>query len=320
VNLAVEIEDLAVGAATGNRPIHLAIGMFDGVHLGHRSVIEAAAASARRTGGVAMALTFDPHPSRVLRPEAAVPLLMPLDAKVQRLRMVGAEEVITQTFTPEFAAVEAEGFVSMLRRALPHLSALYVGENWRFGRARRGDVTMLQALANLEGLSVFSAPRVSLNGEPISSTRIRAALVAGELETANELLGYSYRSEAEVVPGRRLGRTLNFPTLNMRWQPECCPALGVYAVRIGRAGADRLSAMGVANYGVRPTVEQAGEVKPMLEVHVLSDAVAWGEGDRLAVEWCHFIRAEQQFAGLEALRAQIERDVETARTLFKSAE
>ena len=316
MNLADEVEQLDAVSAAGNRLIYLAIGMFDGVHLGHRSVIEAAVASARRTGGVAMALTFDPHPSRVLRPEAAVPLLMPAATKAQRLRMLGAEAVITQTFTPEFAAVEAEEFVPMLQRTFPRLKGLYVGDNWRFGRGRRGDVALLQRLGKAAGLSVFSAPRVSLDGEPISSTRIRAALVAGEVEEANALLGYSYRSETAVVPGRKLGRTLNFPTLNMRWEPECCPALGVYAVRIGQVGEDQLERIGVANYGQRPTVENAAEAKPLLEVHVFDGAVSWGDGDRLAVEWCHFLRPEQRFAGLEALKAQIAKDAEAAKRWF----
>ena len=313
MNLADEVERWDALSVAGNRPIHLAIGMFDGVHLGHRSVIEAAVLSARRTNGVAMALTFDPHPSRVLRPEAAVPLLMPAETKAQRLRMLGAEAVITQSFTPEFAAVEAEEFVPMLQRAFPRLKGLYVGDNWRFGRGRRGDVALLQLLAKAAGLSVFSAPRVSLDGEPISSTRIRAALVAGEIEEANALLGYSYRSETKVVPGRKLGRTLNFPTLNMGWEPECRPALGVYAVRIGRVGDDQLDRSGVANYGLRPTVENGAEAEPLLEVHVFDGTVSWGDGDRLAVEWCHFIRPEQRFAGLEALKAQIAQDAETAR-------
>ncbi len=301
-------------ASGGDRPIHLAIGMFDGVHLGHRSVVEAAVASAQRTGGVAVALTFDPHPSRVLRPDKAVPLLMPAETKASRLRRLGAAAVITQPFTREFAAVEAEDFVPMLQHALPRLSALYVGENWRYGRGRSGDVAQLQAEAQTRGLSVFSAPRVSLNGEPISSTRIRAALRGGDLTTVNALLGYTYRTEGEVVRGRQLGRTLDFPTLNLRWEPECQPAYGVYAVRFGAADATELEEQGVANYGVRPTVEQAGEGRPLLEVYGLDGAVRWDAGDRLAVEWTHFIRPEQRFADLSALRNQIKQDVATAKS------
>lgn len=300
----------------GDRPVHLAIGMFDGVHLGHRSVMEAAVASARRTGGVAVALTFDPHPSRVLRPDAAVPLLMPATSKARRLRQLGAESVITQSFTREFAAVSAEGFVPMLQGALPNLSAIYVGENWRFGKGRTGDVTFLQAQANERGVSVYSAPRVSLDGQAISSTRIRAALAAGELETVNALLGYSYRSEGEVVPGRKLGRTLSFPTLNLPWEPECRPAYGVYAVRFGRLDEECLQGRGVANYGLRPTVETGDQVAPLFEVHGLDGDVSYDAGDQLAVEWCQHIRSEQRFANVEVLREQISRDVETAKSYF----
>lgn len=317
MSLAADIAGLDKVTGLGDRPVHLAIGMFDGVHLGHRSVVEAAVVSARRTGGVAVALTFDPHPSRVLRPTAAVPLLMPLRSKTQQLRRIGAEAVITQSFTREFAGVAADDFVTMLQQALPKLSALYVGENWRFGRGRTGDVAKLQTLAKARGVSVYSAPRVSLDGEPISSTRIRAALTAGDLETVNSLLGYTYRSEGEVLAGRQLGRTIGFPTLNLDWDPECRPAYGVYAVRFGAVTAMPLVERGVANYGLRPTVEKATNPRPLLEVHGLDGQVSWGPGDNLAVEWCQHIRAETRFPNVEALREQIGRDVEVAKSLLQ---
>ena len=316
MSLAADMAGLDKVAGLGDRPVHLAIGMFDGVHLGHRSVVEAAVASAQRTGGVAVALTFDPHPSRVLRPDAAVPLLMPVSSKTQRLRRIGAEAVVTQSFTRKFAGVVAEEFVPMLQQALPNLSALYVGENWRFGKGRKGDVAMLHTLAKAQGLSVYSAPRVSLDGSPISSTRIRTALTAGEMETVNALLGYTYRSEGQVVAGRQLGRTIGFPTLNLDWDPECRPAYGVYAVRFGASDATQLKARGVANYGLRPTVEKGAKPRPLLEVHGLDDQVSWGTGDNLAVEWSRHIRAERQFANVEVLREQIEQDVEVAKSLL----
>lgn len=315
MNRGTNIAGLEQAASLGERAVHLAIGMFDGVHLGHRSVMEAAVASARRTGGIAVALTFDPHPSRVLRPESAVPLLMPPEIKAHRLGQIGAEAVITQSFTREFAAVTADDFVPMLQRAIPTLQSLYVGENWRFGKGRSGDVALLQTQANAKGINVFSAPRVKLDGQPISSTRIRQAAAKGEMQTVNALLGYTYRSEGAIVAGRRLGRTISFPTMNLRWEPECRPRYGVYAVRFGGADEGKLTGRGVANYGLRPTVETRECVRPLLEVHGLDGAVSWDVGDRLAVEWCHSIRAEQRFADIETLKTQIQADVAIAQTL-----
>lgn len=295
-------------------PVHLAMGMFDGVHLGHRAVLDAAVASARRTGGVAAALTFDPHPSRLLNPSHAVPLIQPVVTKVDRMLMAGLDAVITESFTPEFAAVEAEEFVPHLHRALPRLAAVYVGENWRFGRGRRGDVAMLVERAHAFGLKVFSAPRVNLDGLPISSTRIRTGLVDGDIEMVNALLGYTYRSTGEVVTGRKLGREFGFPTLNVPWEPECPPKFGVYAVRVHQRGQPK-SWEGVANYGVRPTVETEPAPRPQLEVH-LFETPDFGPGSVLDIDWCHYLRSEKRFDSVNALRDQITMDRGAARQWF----
>jgi riboflavin kinase / FMN adenylyltransferase len=297
------------------RPLHLAIGMFDGVHLGHRAVIEAAVQSARRSEGVAGVLTFRPHPSALFRPHAPTRLLQDTTTQAQVLQPLGVEALITQPFTPEFAALEAEGFLAWLQQRLERLAAVYVGENFRFGRERRGDVAQLVASGRERGVRVFSAPRVSLDGEPISSTRIRALLQAGDVESANGLLGYSYFATGVVEPGKRLGRTLGFPTLNVRWAPELQPRLGVYAVQV-KGPASTAPHHAVANYGLRPTVEQA--VEPRLEVHVLG-ACPFGEGDTVTVEWMRFVRPEMKFGSADELRGQIRQDTETAREFFATA-
>ncbi|MCC5025242.1 MAG: riboflavin biosynthesis protein RibF [Candidatus Synoicihabitans palmerolidicus] len=298
--------------------------MFDGVHLGHRAVVEAAVLSARHVNGLAAALTFDPHPSRLLRPDAAVPLLLPPDTKAKRLLVAGLDAVIIQAFTREFAAVDADDFVPMLKRALPHLRTIFVGENWRFGKGRKGDVDLLNAQAKAHGVRIFSAPRVNLDGDPISSTRIRAALQEGNLDLVNALLGYTYTIDGVVKAGQSLGRRLGFPTLNVPWAPECAPCLGVYAVQLRAAGVKAADGKervwrGVANYGLRPTVAKPGESLPRLEVH-LFDTPPFGEGTPLEVEWCGFLRREKRFAGVDALRAQIGRDVTKAREYFGAAE
>ena len=300
------------------RPLHLAIGMFDGVHLGHRAVIDAAVHAAKSAGGLSGVLTFWPHPSALFRPEQPTRLIQPAATKARMLCGLGVDAVITQPFTAELAAIEAEDFLLWLTRALPHLAAVYVGENFRFGRGRRGDVALLAAAGRRLGVRVFSAPRVNLDGEPISSTRIRALLEHGEIELANTLLGYAYFAHGYVSPGKRLGRTIGFPTLNVPWSPGLPPRLGVYAVRIAASPATAEGwRPGVANYGLRPTVENATE--PRLEVHVLGPC-ALGEGDHVKVEWLRFLRPEKKFAGLEELRAQITLDRTAAAEFFAPPE
>ena len=285
-------------------PLHLAIGMFDGVHLGHRAVIEAAVQSARRSGGTAAVLTFHPHPSVLFRPAQPTRLIMDLANKARVLHRLGVEVMITQPFTPEFARVAALDFLPWLRQRAPRLAAVYVGENFRFGQGRVGDISLLVAEGRKQGLTVFSAPRVNFDGEPISSTRIRALLEAGEVAAANALLGYSYFAEGPVVAGKRMGRTIGFPTLNVAWAPDLRPRFGVYVVRV--AGAKAVTPLpGVANYGLRPTLEQA--VQPLLEAHLLGEC-PFETGDAVTVKWLRFLRPERKFGGVDELRAQIARD------------
>ncbi|HVS52273.1 MAG TPA: riboflavin biosynthesis protein RibF [Opitutaceae bacterium] len=293
------------------RPLHLAIGMFDGVHLGHRAVIVPAVEAARREGGTAAVLTFWPHPSALFRPNDATPLIQDGPAKAHVLQALGVEAMITQPFTREFASVEAAEFLPWLKRRLPALAAVYVGENFKFGRGRKGDVAGLIAAAPAAGISVFSAPHVTVDGEPVSSTRVRGLLAAGEIEAANALLGYAYFAEGVVTAGKRLGRTIGFPTLNLAWSPGLRPKLGVYAVRV--AGENTAALPAVANYGLRPTVEQASE--PRLEIHVLG-ACPLGEGDRITAEWLKFLRPEKKFPGVDELRAQIAADRAAAEKFF----
>jgi riboflavin kinase/FMN adenylyltransferase len=296
------------------RPLHLAIGMFDGVHLGHQAVIESAVHSARRSGGLAGVLTFWPHPSAIFNPARRTRMLMSPGVKSRVLLRLGVDVVIEQTFSREFAGITVDDFLPYLQRRLPHLAGIYVGENWRFGAGRAGDVSLLLAEAAKHNLSVLSVPRIHWNGEPISSTRIRVSLEAGRLEEAKMLLGYSYFSEGVVVRGRQLGRTMGFPTLNVQWEPELKPCFGVYAVRVsGDAGAQALPA--VANYGLRPTVGQADG--PLLETHILGPC-PFVEGSHVTVDWLKFLRTEQKFSDLGGLREQIARDRTAAEAYFRA--
>ncbi len=310
--------------------LHLAIGVFDGVHLGHKAVIESALFSARRSGaisarqktnqpgpaqrGIAGVLTFDPHPSRLFRPEDPTRLIMPMETKTAMLQDLGVDCVICKHFDHAFASIPAEEFLRYLKGALPALKSIYVGENFRFGQKRAGDVATLVESGCSLNLGVFSAERIKHNGEPISSTRIRKELEAGEIEVVNDLLGYNYTARGSIVGGASLGRTIGFPTLNLPWQPECPPRYGVYLVNFRESGS-KVWQVGVANYGVKPTVAKTDQL-PELEVHALG-MTDLSTCDTIEVEWLKFIRPEQKFASEEELKAQIAKDCVTAKGLAK---
>ncbi len=304
--------DGLAGIALPDQPVHLAIGMFDGAHLGHQTVISSAIQAAQKNGGLAGVLTFTSHPSRLFRPENPTLMILGRDAKRRVLSRFALDFVIEQEFSAEFAKISAEEFMPLLQRSLPRLAAIYVGENWRFGRGRLGDVPLLIQEARKIGVAVISAPRLQHAGSPISSSRIRELIESGQIGEANALLGYSYFSEGTVESGRRLGRQIGFPTLNIAWEPELRPHYGVYAVSVvDEAGA---TSLGVANYGVRPTVEQT--TKPVLEVHILGETKL-GAGSPLTVHWLHFLRSEKKFSGVEELAAQITQDRQNALLFFR---
>lgn len=312
MNFPAQIDGLE-NAAFPPRPLHLAIGMFDGVHLGHRAVVKAAVAAARASGGIAAVLTFWPHPSALFRPENPTRLIHDAATKSRLLLALGVDAVITQAFTTELARVSAEDFLPWLKQRLPRLTAVYVGENFRFGCSRRGDVALLQASGQAHHVQVVSMPRVTLDDEPVSSTRIRTLLESGDIRAANALLGYAYFIAGVVRRGKRLGRTIGFPTLNVPWSPGLRPRFGVYAVRVSGPKSPT-PVPGVANYGLRPTVENVTE--PLLEVHLL-DGSPFGEGDAVTVELLHFLRPEKKFAGLDELKTQIAQDRNAAEAILR---
>jgi riboflavin kinase/FMN adenylyltransferase len=301
--------------ALAGRPLALAIGIFDGVHLGHQAVLESAIATARARRGWSAVLTFSPHPSRVLGAAEPTPLLQPESWKTRRLLELGVDAVIWKTFDTEFARLPAQGFVGWLARHLAGLSSIHVGANFRFGRGRGGDPAILVAGAREHGLDAFSIERLHCNGEPVSSSRLRLALAAGRMAEVNTLLGAPYRCGGQVLPGRQHGRTLGFPTLNIGWNPEARPAGGVYAVEVRAAGGAGTAIPGVANYGLRPTIEERGD--PLLEVHLLG-ACPFAAGDPIIVDLLHHLRPEQRFRGNAELRAAIAADVAAARAYFRT--
>lgn len=305
-------------AGTGlEGPLHLALGMFDGVHRGHQVVIRSACEAADQGGGTSAVLTFDPHPSRVLYPERATRLLIPVEERVQQMLRMGVDHVFIQNFTKAFAGRSAETFAAYLKTRFPALESLHVGRNFRFGHRRQGDVELLQLIGATAGFRVQVMEREVDDGDPISSSRIRKGLEAGLLSEANRLLGYAYFAHGRVSEGNRIGRGLGFPTANVPWQPEVRPRFGVYQVlaRFAANPGDPSWRRGIANYGLRPTVESGDADKslPLLELHLLDEGPFPEPGDEVQVAFLDFIREERRFASLDALQKQIAEDVEKVR-------
>ena len=289
-------------------PVFLAIGVFDGVHLGHQAVIGRALSDARAAGGTAVVVTFDPHPMRVMRPQQAPRLLTSTQHKAQLIQRLGVCELLVLPFTPELSATPPEEFVRALHAACRPLREICVGHTWSFGRNRAGNLQLLKALGDELGFDEIGLPAVEMDGEVVSSTSIRAAVEAGDMERAARLLGRDFAILGTVVHGDHLGRTLGFPTANLAAHNEQFPPNGVYAVEALHAGR---TLPGVVNIGVRPTIATASGER-VLELH-LFDFTADIYGQYVEVVFRRFLRPEQKFAGLEALKAQIAQDVADAR-------
>ena len=290
-------------------PLHLALGVFDGVHLGHQAVIAAARQRAGALGGSCGVVTFDPHPIRVLAPERAPrQLLASLEHKARLLGRLDMAFLLALEFNRALAEMSAEDFLQWLV-CETNIATLAVGEDWRFGKARQGDVALLRQAGAARGFEVVSVAPVMHDGERISSTRIRQTIRDGAMNRAAEMLGRSYSVEGVVAEGRQLGRTLGFPTANVVLGEEQLPPDGVWAVR---GFLEEQSWNGVANLGNRPTVDGANHT---LEVHLFNYS---GDlyGRRLEVDFVHHLRDERKFASLDELRAQITVDSEMARRFF----
>jgi riboflavin kinase / FMN adenylyltransferase len=305
----------AAARAGSPAPTAVAIGNFDGVHLGHQALL---AETRRRAGAerAAVALTFMPHPARVLAPAKAPPLIMPLPRRLTLLGEVGADVVVIQPFTPEFAAVEADDFVRRVLARELGAADVVVGFDFSFGRGRAGNVQRLQALGSELGISVAVIPPVSVDGLPCSSTRVRALVAAGDMRRAAALLGRPFELEGVVVRGAARGRSLGFPTANLAAETELAPRLGIYAARARLAdGPDDATAhVAAVSVGRNPTF--TGPDAPItVEAHLL-DFTGDLYGRRLRLEMIEWLRDEQKFDSVQALVAQIGADVARVRALM----
>lgn len=291
-------------------PIAFAVGVFDGVHLGHQAVIQSALDFTEKHGGTTVVLTFDPHPLRILRPGSAPLLLCSTSHKLHILKQFGVQHVMVLPFTSETAKTDANTFIASLVSSCQSLGFISVGYTWSFGRGREGNVHQLMQMGQAHGFGVYGVPEVKIGEEVVSSTLIREAVRTGNFQKAERMLGRAYTVMGEVVKGRQLGRQLGFPTANITIENEELPPLGVYAVEVILNG---VKCSGVANLGHRPTVETHGE--PTLEVHLLDRHVDL-YGAVLEVSFVQLLRGEQKFAGLEELKSQIARDIQSGRDIF----
>ena len=323
----------------------LAIGNFDGVHLGHRGLFDAAKASARKLGGPSSVLTFEPHPARLLAPEYAPPLISSPARKRELLAEAGVEELVVQPFDRAFAGTEPERFVDLL--AATGACEVVVGHDFTYGRERAGTVDTLRASLAGRGLRLHVVAPIRVHGLVVSSTKIREFTLEGRVEAAAQLLGRPFDLEGDVVRGAGRGRKLGWPTANIRTEAELLPAVGVYAVRARLIESSTTTSTptptptstsdptstttyvpptlgppmpGAANLGLNPTFRDdahAGSRREplMLEVHLLDlDQDLYGRS--LRVEFVHRLRDERRFPNVEALKEQIARDVAAARGLL----
>jgi riboflavin kinase/FMN adenylyltransferase len=289
----------------------VAVGNFDGVHLGHQSILAALGARGRESRLPTAVVCFEPQPKEYFAREAAPPArLMRLRDKAERIAEAGVDELRVLRFDAALAALAAEAFIERVLVGALKARQVVVGEGFRFGQGRGGDVESLRRAGRARGFGVEAVPPRVEGGAPVSSTRVREAIAAGRLDEARALLGRDYRISGHVAAGERLGRALGFPTANLRLFRRVSPVAGIYAVRVSGAGLARHP--GIASVGTRPTV---GGTEWLLEVHVF-DFSGSLYGERLDVDFIAWLRDEVRFADVAAMTTQMHEDARRARKLL----
>ena len=296
-----------------DRPVALTIGNFDGVHKGHQQMLNRLVRAAQARDLKASVLTFEPHPRELFTPASAPTRLTSLREKLTLLAAHGVEHVHVQRFNRAFAALSPEAFVEGLLVDGLRVRWVLVGDDFRYGARRAGDLAALQRAAQVHGFTLETMPTVTNGGMRISSSAVRAALSVGDLAQAERLLGRRYSISGRVVHGRKLGRELGFATANVQMKHNRPPLSGIFAVRVHGAGDGVCD--GVASLGLRPTITANG--RNTLEVH-LFDFQREIYGRHLRVEFLAKIRDEEKYADLETLKAQIARDCIAARDILES--
>ncbi len=292
------------------KPTVLTLGVFDGLHLGHQRIMETVAERAAAVDAVPTAITFDPHPRAVLHPESAPPLLQTLDQRLANLEVLGIEQAIVVQFDEAFAKQPAEDFITEIINDRLQAREVHLGQDFAFGRGRGGNIELLKKMGGDLGFIAEEVPEVRLRGRRISSSKIRHLLNDGRVNLARRMLGRPYGVEGVIERGAQRGRTIGFPTANLKPHNRVIPKFGVYATATLVDGSWRRS---ITNIGVRPTFEN--DVEPSIESFIF-DFEGDLYGDVLRVRFLHRIRDERKFNGIDELRAQIERDSARARNYF----
>jgi riboflavin kinase/FMN adenylyltransferase len=293
----------------------IAIGSFDGVHLGHQALIKQMVAVARRDQIPSVVLTFYPHPSVVLQGRLPPIYITTPEQRALRLGQLGVDFVVTMTFDRTLSLMGAAEFIHWVKDRL-QFRGLWVGENFALGHKREGNVAYLESLGDQQDFKVHVVPPMTVNGEIISSTGVREALKEGDVVRVNRYLGQAFSIEGVVVRGAGRGKQLNTPTANLEiWEELVCPGSGVYAC-LANVGGDTFHA--VSNIGVRPTFDATSE-KPHIEAHLL-DHEGDLYGQKMELVFINRLRDEQRFDSAEALQAQIRQDIERARGIFRRYE
>ena len=291
--------------------VALTVGNFDGIHRGHQTMLQRLRTGARKRGLASCVLSFEPHPREFFSPQAAPTRLTSLREKLELLAAHGVERVHVQRFGRSFAALAPEAFVEQVLAKRLRARWLLIGEDFRFGAKRAGDLALLKALGERHGYEVETMPTVMHAGSRVSSSAVRAALAAGDLVAAETLLARTYSISGRVIHGRKLGRELGFATANVQLKHNRPPLTGIYAAKVHGIGAAARPA--VASLGVRPTITASG--RAVLEVHLFDFS-----GDLYAahvrVEFLHKIRDEEKYPDLETLKTQIARDCEAAKSFL----
>ncbi len=295
----------------GPRRVCVAIGVFDGVHLGHQQVIRQTVADAEQHEALSVVVTFDRHPNSVVAPQRVPPPVYSLTQKLRAIEALGVDAAWVIHFDEAFSRQTGEEFVRALVRDFSQLRSVCVGSGFTFGHRRSGDVELLRRLGADLNFSVHGLAAVSLDGEPVSSTRIREAIRAGQFDAAGQMLGRAWSLAGPVVRGDQLGGKLGFPTANLDVHGRALPPNGVYAVHVR---IDAQIHRGVLNIGLRPTVS-SGAAELRVEAH-LFDFTGDLYGRDLEITFLEKLREEQKFPSLEALKDQIARDVANARRRF----
>ena len=291
------------------QPVALAIGNFDGVHLGHQALLKRLIAIAQSQDLNSVVMTFEPHPREFFTPDQAPTRLTSLREKLELFAEAGVEQVYVCQFNNRFAKITAEAFMQTIMRDALNVRSVLVGQDFRFGAGRKGTVADFEAA----GFNLVNLPNVEHGGQRVSSTAVREALAKGDLDKAATLLGRPYSISGKVVHGDKLGRELGYPTANVHIRHDRPPLLGVYAVKLEGLSGGELP--GVASLGVRPTIKDNG--KPVLEVH-LFDFNREIYGTHVRVKFLHKIRDEMKFADLATLKQWMVADEQAARDYFKN--